>query len=533
MQIIFYFIICLITLLLIYSLIQPKTGSKEYILNKYLKLKLENGQTNIYVNNKLFRQCIYLLLNIKTENLEDFEEVDSIDEAAEKLDGSMERDFSIKNKIGSDTEFWGHCSNLQAWVENDYDTRILHRNLAFPLLKRLVEVGDPKAKKVFKDEIALRVASKHPTVINYLIQEGFLTFLSPDELETIFSDIELTHFKRPLEELIRILSYSENIPNGRITRLFNQIFNKFDIKHIPLIFSKLKSQIPENLKEIVVKLLFETYGSRPRFPKIEFINNNIQYFDLKDFNLLKYENRIVGIKPKTKLILKNQNLVNISKIKGLEDIYEEIIEIDLSNNLLKDLEGIGRFINVKILNLNNNRLTNINELQKLKQIKVLSLRKNKISKLDFSLSFPNLKCIDLSENVQIQEIPSTLLKFPSLECIRLWECNIKSFDKSVERFFWDHQNYRYFKGFNQDDINYYEETHKKEACSQKDGGLYKDFVRWVLRMRTLMKESNFSYKEIYKFENRDQINAIWGGRITNAFEKWLFDKNQMKITDYF
>ena len=151
-----------------------KPKGNEYRINKYLTLKHENNQTVIYVNNKPFRQCLYLLLNIKTDDLGDFEEIDSIDKAAEKLDGSMENNFSVRNNIGSDTEFWGHCSNLQAWAENDYDTRILHRNLAFPLLKKLVEVGDSKAKKVFKDEIGLRIASNHPTVINYLVQEGYL-----------------------------------------------------------------------------------------------------------------------------------------------------------------------------------------------------------------------------------------------------------------------------------------------------------------------------------------------------------------------
>ena len=56
--------------------------------------------------------------------------------------------------MSSKTEFRANCSNLQAWVENGYDTRLLHRNLAFPLLKKLTNVGDLHAKKVFKDEIA-------------------------------------------------------------------------------------------------------------------------------------------------------------------------------------------------------------------------------------------------------------------------------------------------------------------------------------------------------------------------------------------
>ena len=46
--------------------------------------------------------------------------------------------------------------NLQTWAENGYDTRILHSTLAFPLLKRLTEVGDLIAKNKLKEEIAIR-----------------------------------------------------------------------------------------------------------------------------------------------------------------------------------------------------------------------------------------------------------------------------------------------------------------------------------------------------------------------------------------
>ena len=73
-------------------------------------------------------------------------QINSIDEAAENL--------SIYGvKLSPEVEFHGHCSNLQAWAENHYDTRLLHSNLSFPLLKKLAELGDPQAKQMIKDEI--------------------------------------------------------------------------------------------------------------------------------------------------------------------------------------------------------------------------------------------------------------------------------------------------------------------------------------------------------------------------------------------
>lgn len=33
-------------------------------------------------------------------------------------------------KIPADIEYWGHCSNMQVWAENNYDSRLLHRSIA-------------------------------------------------------------------------------------------------------------------------------------------------------------------------------------------------------------------------------------------------------------------------------------------------------------------------------------------------------------------------------------------------------------------
>ena len=43
---------------------------------------------------------------------------------------------------------------MQVWAEHNYYTRLLHRDITFPLLKKLTEGGDPLARKVFKEEIA-------------------------------------------------------------------------------------------------------------------------------------------------------------------------------------------------------------------------------------------------------------------------------------------------------------------------------------------------------------------------------------------
>ena len=160
----------------------------EFEVNKYITLKLEDKKTNIYVNGELFKQCKYLLLNISIEEISSFDEIDSVDEAAEKLNHSEEPREGYIKKIPPEVEFWGHCSNLQVWYENNYNTQILHSNLAFPLLKELTRLGDPIAKRVFKEEISKRLINGSFQTILFLLIGNYIAFLNEDEIDAIIND---------------------------------------------------------------------------------------------------------------------------------------------------------------------------------------------------------------------------------------------------------------------------------------------------------------------------------------------------------
>ncbi|KKL03829.1 hypothetical protein LCGC14_2622200 [marine sediment metagenome] len=82
---------------------------REFIINDYITLRLEDNKTVIYVNNEVFSQCKYLLLNIPIENIEEFEDINSIDETIEVLDHRLENRGIMSNQISPETEFWGHC----------------------------------------------------------------------------------------------------------------------------------------------------------------------------------------------------------------------------------------------------------------------------------------------------------------------------------------------------------------------------------------------------------------------------------------
>ena len=210
----------------------------KYTINKFLDLRFENGKTNIYVNNELFRHCKYILLNISTKNSEYIKDIDSIDDAVERLDGTFGFLGDKRDIISPETMFWAHCSNLQAWYENNYNTCLIHSNLAFPLLKELTKAGDLIARKIFKEEIAIRFESNHLPVIQYLLFNGYLNYLNKDELEVVLEQMKKVNFSGTIVTQLNKLMKSPITNYCKIKDLLDLIlfidlkYNKNIIFHI-------------------------------------------------------------------------------------------------------------------------------------------------------------------------------------------------------------------------------------------------------------------------------------------------------------
>lgn len=506
----------------------------DYKVNKFLKLRLEGDKTYIYVKNQRFRQCMYLLMNIDVNKVEKYDMINSIDEAAENLDRTMEGNDSVRREITPKVEFWGHCSNIQAWAENDYDTRLLHRNLAFPLLKRLMLAGDPVAKRVFKEEIAIRLTSKHPTVVSYLLHQGYLKYLNRNELETIFDDLHLPLLAQTANSINQILE-REQISRRGIQHILQQFFKNIGTNHIPFIFSKLKIYISPQYHQEVATTILAIFENRKDFSKIEFINDNIEILDVKKYNLVSYEKEIIAIfKLGEKLSVRNRKIEDLGKITGLNKFYDKIQILDLSNNLLTNLKGIEKFTSLHTLVLDNNLLVNIQHLEKLQNLEHLSLKNNKLYTIEHLDRFPNLKSVNLSGNKQITEIPKVLNILPTLQEIKLWNCGINKYDEATSLIFWKNQNYRFFKGFTPEEIECYEKTHSSKALSPIDGGFYKRFAEWVIKTRRKLKSTNVTYQDLIKFYTSHPTGkAFQAGHLTTRFKKFMLISKNQKITDFF
>ena len=184
----------------------------DFELNRYLSVRFRARSTVIYVKEEPFIACKYLFMNAPSIQSTMSMSFDSIDQMSESLNGQLEREIT-REEVGlsPEDEFWGHCSNLQVWVENDYDTRLLHRNLAFPLLKKLTAVGDAKAKEIFSQEVIKRFKSRFPTVQKFLVLGKHLANL---ERSTLRDLIDYADDKEVLELLSARFSEKNDFSNN-------------------------------------------------------------------------------------------------------------------------------------------------------------------------------------------------------------------------------------------------------------------------------------------------------------------------------
>jgi len=151
---------------------------EEFIINQHLTLKFDGEKTKIFVDGEEFLICKTAILDIPKEKISEIGSIDDIIDISTLIEPEDLEEYGITPL----TEFWAHCSNLQVWAENGYNSDLLDSRLAFPLLKRLVDLGDTKAKIMFKEEIARRYAYGTYDTQHFLEFEEFLDYLTMEEL---------------------------------------------------------------------------------------------------------------------------------------------------------------------------------------------------------------------------------------------------------------------------------------------------------------------------------------------------------------
>ncbi|MFX1426312.1 MAG: hypothetical protein ACFFBE_07655 [Promethearchaeota archaeon] len=276
-------------------------------INNFLTLKLENNKTYIYIKEEKFIQCKFLLIERSLKKIKNLAEIQSIDEFSNNI---MEKSEGLNFEIEPKTEFWGHCSNLQTWFEYNYDTKLLHSNLAFPLLKKLSEVGDSLAKKVFKEEIIKRLESGYFPVVEFLMADNYIDFLELEDFLNIVLDWEDSNFKYSI-----LSKYAESLDRGDFLNLILEAREAENIE-------KLEKRINKKLK-----LFYDRNAPKSMYIK----KNHVLRLNLSNLDLYRFPEEILNL-------------------KCLE-------YIDLSNNILSDLpSSINYLPSLKMINLSLNRM---------------------------------------------------------------------------------------------------------------------------------------------------------------------------------
>ncbi len=238
----------------------------KFTINDFLDLRLEDGKTNIYVNNELFLHCKHILLNVPLDGIDDFS---SIDEAVEKLDKHHEFSRDYKVEIAPETRFWAHCSNIQAWHENNYNTCLIHSNLAFPLLKELIRAGDLLAAKVFKEEVAKRFEGGNLNVIQFFLCNHYLNCLNKEELEILLEQTSSNLTINVANQLKELLN--STFSNFRKIKELIDLVLFLDLKYNQNIIFLVFNELSEKLRTQFSRFLILHLNYK------EFINYKIPY----------------------------------------------------------------------------------------------------------------------------------------------------------------------------------------------------------------------------------------------------------------
>ncbi|KKL81296.1 hypothetical protein LCGC14_1996190, partial [marine sediment metagenome] len=416
---------------------------REFKVNEYITLKLENGKTNIYVTGKLFKQCKYLLIKIPISDIASFEDIESIDEAAKRLNHSLENNIS-EYTIPPEVEFWGHSSNLQAWYENGYDLRLLHSNLAFPLLKKLTDVGDPHAKQLFKEELTKRLTGGAYSVMELLVNKNYFKLFNRDELWSVLEDLHNNVF-RTYNNYISVKYYFLK----KLIEMGDKVAEKFFKDGI------LKS-LSKGFNSIVLyfyEMGYINYISRDEFWRIFGADGMILYEIeqyVKKYEIIAgkkiYKNQLDGFeyfKLHDDILLEYGPMIFTfegGKITGIgifgneKEVSGENPDLcgeNMGNLELKRLpDSIGRLISLKSLKLCDIGLKKLpRSMMSLKNLKFLSLTGNPQLKLpDFLWELKSLELLDLSNN-NLTTITDSIKKLENISELHLFQNYLKSFPK--------------------------------------------------------------------------------------------------------
>ena len=306
----------------------------------------------------------------------------------------------------SEVYFDKFCSKLKQWVNADYDCSLLDVKIVFPLLNKLIEVGDRIAKIALKRDYPKKIKNfvhktdiKYIEELNYLLDAQFVKDFNSGELNEIFSNFNLPLIKTMLKKLIQ---YENRNEKWQSIQVLNKIVNLapiliddyisvnfLDLNYV-ILFSLIKERILNKITVDNLSLLFERPNSKIKEFLLLCLENGDKYVRWNAAKILckgnqkiiKYlKNEILKKEDNEKIIFLH-NLLKSGYLVFIIDDYLRDFSEYLKPNLLIDLINITIENFITLLESGNYESSIINENSILPSLKrIVGISKGNIKKV--------------------------------------------------------------------------------------------------------------------------------------------------------
>ncbi len=251
-------------------------------INKYISLLLDNSKVIIFILKEKFGEF----------HISKLKELFKISE--------FEVDIYTYLKFLKDTnhnnpnfnDFRIIAKNFKYWELKNYNINLLDYHLSLPLLKKLVQIGDHKAKNVFVNQLSILLWRGDSIVLNYLIKEKYEDYIKLEiykrkiHYPKSICEIKFTLFLCIINIIIFLI-----FKNFQLNEYFvlnrSKIFENFEIwRIITSLFTNIESTLySENTYIFVNILLLLVIGAF-------FESNNI--FSLKTYLAIYLLSGLIG-----------------------------------------------------------------------------------------------------------------------------------------------------------------------------------------------------------------------------------------------
>lgn len=402
----------------------------EFKVNEYITLKLTNKSALIYVKNKPLRICSQLaLINPYDERY--FQSADDIP--------------TTYQNISLEEEFWGLCSNLQVWAENDYDCSLLHATLALPLIDKLFKSGDPVAVQVYSKEISKFIQKADYHLLEHLRTREYLTYLLSEQIVAgalceeeamVMKDV----VKNSPKKYMLISNFDvDEFRRGYLTENYHFSAKSGHLIELELEINYKNPIIPKGLSEFqeLHSLYLYMYNTGEKIPDFDCKINSLRNLKIFTTGEVVIPDKFTSFPHLRRLYIRGwrseeapsfenaaETLGTLKDLKYLT-IYntslntlpssignlESLESLDLENNTLTNVpESIGRLNSLESLLIDRCNLERLpNSIGNLKSLRRLELPGNKLETLPSSIgNITTLSFIDLSYNFPLKTLPLSL-----------------------------------------------------------------------------------------------------------------------------